>query len=285
MRDSLAIIIPTFNEPELLEQTIRSLDIPANVEATIFVANAGDDLPVQFSALVSEIKVDSKLWWTGQMQAGMDEAKKTSPKWVLFLNADTSMVPGSISKLIEFGENHPNTIACCPAYEKQPDGSLKLIYSHQLDWGFLLYGKLVMPWRTFADSPKEPFLVDLTGGQGTLFPGEVLNKYKMDPENCPHYGGDHDFWLTLREGGIRLWLVPQAGIINDRQFGGMLNTSLSKKLKGLWIRMSNRLYPESAGLMWRFRKKHLPLPIAVISFICAFGIRWTLGLPKMLKRL
>lgn len=281
----VSVVIPTFNEPDLLRKTVDSLSAGPGIELRIVVANAGEALPDDLSARVSEVRIGSENFWTGSMEAGLEWVRQDDSDYVMFLNADTSLLPGTIEKEIAFVGERQDVVACCPAYTLRPDGSLELLYSHQSDWGILLMGKLIRPWTTPSEAATEPFLADLHGGQGTLFRRELLDRFSLDTRNFPHYTADHDFWLTLREAGIRLWVVPQAGVVNERDFGAHQKKSLGQRLRGLKRRFSSPMMGESAPAMWRLRAKHLPVPLAIVSFVVAFGMRWTLGLPNIIRRL
>lgn len=282
---SLSVVIPTFNEPELLARTVDSLQADPSISIQIVVGNAGEPLPEELAKKVVEIQVSSDKFWTGSIRAAMEYVKQHRTEYIMFLNADTSMLPGSIENEVEWVGDDARKVACCPAYARFPDGRLELLYSHQSDWGILKIGKLIKPWQLPSEAPTEPYQVDLHGGQGTLFRTELLDRFDLDERNFPHYAADHDFWLTLREHGIHLWVVPTGGIVNDREFGAHSSKSFSQKMKSLWKRMSSPLLGESAPTMWRLRKKHLPFPVSLASFLLAFGMRWTLGLPKIWKRL
>lgn len=282
---SLSIVIPTFNEPDLVRQTVDSLKVEPWIRLEIVIANAGDPLPKDLAERVHEVRISSDNFWTGSTEAGLDFVRHHPTDYVMLLNCDTPLLPGSIEKEIEFVGDRNDVVACCPAYSREADGSLKLLYSHQSDLGFLLLGKLIRNWEGPEDSPSEPFPCDLHGGQGMLFRTELLDRFELDVRHFPHYAADHDLWLSMRKEGIRLWVIPQAGAINERGFGVHSRKSLRQKVQGLWKRFTSPLMSESATTMWRLRSKHLPLRTAIPSFLLAFGLRWTVGLPKILKRL
>lgn len=203
--------------------------------------------------------------------------RENPTEFVLFSNADTVFLPGSVAELLNIATSKPKSIAVSPAY----DSSGALIYSRQSDWGFLLYGKLIRDWTDRTDAPTDPILADLAGGQGVLLPFEAVHEIDLDVENFPQYASDHDLWLRLRKKGYQLWVAPKAGVENVRGFNAQRKRSF---LATLFYRMNSEYSPESARIMWRLRRKHLALPLAVLSWVIAFGLRWTLGLPKIIRR-
>jgi hypothetical protein len=91
-------------------------------------------------------------------------------------------------------------------------------------------------------------------------------------------------WLQARKGGWKLEVVPSAGVVNTRTLSASHAKGFFQKLGRLWWRMTSDKTPESWRIMWRLRRKHLPLPVAMFSTVVSFGLRWTVGLPKILRR-
>jgi GT2 family glycosyltransferase len=269
-------LIPTFNEPDLVAQCVESL-VREGVRG--IVINAGDALGPLPEGFI-EIRVSADHFWTACMNRGIDHAKAHGAERVLLMNADTRLRPGSLSALTDVLDRIPNSIATSPAYVATPQGE-RLLYSRQDDWGFLLYGRIRRDWNTPHDAPKDSFVTDVIGGQGVLIPIQALEVVRLDEERFPQYASDHDLWYTLRERGWTLRVAPGAGIVNDREFNRGSQRSLPREL---WRRLTSPMAPESAVIMWRLRRKHLPLPIAAVSFVLAFTLRWTVGLPKIIAR-
>ncbi len=281
MDPAIVCIIPTYNEPEDLASVVRSIQAQDVPHVTVLVVNAGDPLPEDLARQVTELKVPDDHFWTHCIQDGFEWAKSRSFDYVLMTNADTQLMPGTLRALLTYAQAHPSTVAVAPAYIIGENEEIRLLYSHQSDWGPLLYGKLIRPWVRPEDAPNEPFEIDLTGGQGVLFEAKWLQRYQMDDINFPHYASDHDLWLQMRHDGIKMMLVPEGGIVNQRVLSRMRKGGL---VKTLWHRMTSDMTPESYKIMWRLRRKHLSLPVAIPSFLVSFGLRWTLGLPKIVRR-
>ncbi len=271
----IAVVIPTFNEPDLVVACLRSLE-SLGVSHEVIVANAGEAIP-DLNPSVTQLQLPSDHFWAASTQAGIDRALESGADYVVLANADTEFMPGTLAALLEATQSNAQAIACVPAY----DESEHLLYSRQDSWGFLLYGKLVRGWSSPSDAPSAPYRTDLIGGQGVMIPAAALRAARMDLENFPQYAADHDFWLQLAQRGWELWVTPRGGVRNRRGFNRQRRRSLASTL---WHRMTSPFAPESIPIMWRLRRKHLPLPIAVVSFVVSFGLRWTLGLPKIIRR-
>lgn len=275
-------IIPTYNEPEDLRRVVDSL-LAQDVEVDVLVVNAGDPLPSDIAAKVKLIDVDDAHYWTHCIDVGLKAAASLSHPFIYLTNADTYAFPGTVRALLETASANEKTVACAPAYIETNDG-IRLLYSHQDPLGFLLYGKLVRTWTSPQDAPSQGFPIVLTGGQGVLFQSSVAREFRIDSTNFPHYASDHDLWLQMREKGWRLILLPQTGVVNTRILSAHHAKTIGEKFKKLVWRMTSDKTPESWTIMWRLRRKHLPLFVAVLSTVISFGLRWTVGLPKILRR-
>ncbi|MCC7229806.1 MAG: glycosyltransferase family 2 protein, partial [Fimbriimonadaceae bacterium] len=217
MTPRIVAIIPTFNEVELLDACVTSLASQEIDRLEIVVVNAGDPLPPDWQGRVTELKVSSDHFWTSCMDAGIRTVRERAD-FLLFTNADTTFLPGSVGLLLQEAQAKPKTIACSPAYVQVDIQPIELLYSHQSDLGPLLYGKLVRRWHSPNDAPLESFPIELTGGQGVLMPVGLFDHASLDIGNFPHYASDHDLWLQARRLGFELHLVPRAGIVNHRSF-------------------------------------------------------------------
>ncbi|MBS1706623.1 MAG: glycosyltransferase family 2 protein [Armatimonadetes bacterium] len=276
----IVAIIPTYNEPEYLQRCLESLE-SQGLPIHLVIVNAGDPLPFSVGANAQVVEVGSECYWTACVQKGLDLARSLHADLVLLSNADTVFLPGTVQALLSTVSLESRKIACSPAYCRNTMGDLGLQYHGQSSWGFLLYGKLLRGWNRTEESPPEEIRVDLTGGQGVLIPIQAFDGIEMDTKRFPQYASDHDLWLMMAKRGWSLWVAPAAGIVNERTFNRNRRGSL---LGTLFWRMRSEFAPESIPIMWRLRSKHLTIPIAVFSFLISFALRWTLGLPNIIKR-
>jgi GT2 family glycosyltransferase len=275
----IAVLIPTYNEPDLLARCVESLQESAD-KLELIAINAGNPLPPELASKVTEIDAPDDAFWTKCMQMGLEHVRKTPPDFLMLSNADTQFAPGTVDALLKVASEERRAVACSAAYFLGGDDP-ELQYSDQSDWGFLLYGKILKRWAKRSGEPKEPFRMQLTGGQGVLIPFAAMNGVDFAVADLPHYASDHDLWLQLRERCWQLWFAPGAAIFNQRQFSQKRKGSL---MKTLWWRMTSDQTPESARIMWNLRRRHLPYPVAAVSFIVSFTLRWTLGLPGIVRR-
>jgi GT2 family glycosyltransferase len=283
MSQRIAAVIPTFNEVELLTACVDSLLAQNDPDLVIVVVNAGEPLPAKLTATVTELKVPSDYFWTACIDEGVKHVKEHGFDLVMFTNADTTFLPGSVSELRKTIEGRVKAIACSPAYIQTGDEPPKLLYSDQRDFGILLFGKIVKRWEKPVDAPNQPFAIQLTGGQGVLMPMDLFDFASMDVKNLPHYASDHDLWLQARKLGYTLLLAPKAGIVNRRQLNETRNRKRMPLGEFLWKRHWSLYTPDSWTVIWRVRRKHQGPILGFVSAVLNFGVRWTLGLPKILR--
>jgi GT2 family glycosyltransferase len=276
-------IVQTYNEHDDLRRVVDSLTSQNTEGMHNLVVNAGEPLPADIAGRVEEARVSADHYWTHCVAVGFAAAAERDFAFIYMTNADTYALPGTVQALLGYAMKHERTVACAPAYLETQQG-VRLLYSHQDPMGVLLYGRLVRAWSKPEEAPDREFEIILTGGQGVLFPSSVAREFPMDEANFPHYASDHDLWLRLRKAGWRLVLLPKTGVVNTRLLSASPAGSLGKKLRKLWWRMTSDKTPESWRIMWRLRRKHLALPLAVVSTLVSFGLRWTVGLRKILRR-
>lgn len=268
LNPQICAVIPTYNEPDMLRACLESLEqqgLPMHVR----VVNAGSPLEIPgFKFLEIEvIQVPGTAFWTECMDIG---TRDLPTPYALLSNADTVFLPGCIEALLSVVAER--TVACSAAYFA--DGTTE--YTDQAQWGALLFGKILRRWPSRSDAPEAAVEIELTGGQGVLVPAAAFHDARWATRDLPQYASDHDFWLQLRRKGWCLALAPQAGISNARPFG--LGS------KGVLHRLTSLYAAESAITMWRLRRRNLPFPLAILSWLVSFTLRWTLGLPGILRR-
>jgi len=283
MTPKIAAVIPTFNEVELLTACVESIESQRESGLEIVVVNAGDALPNQLCTRVLEQRVNHDWFWTACIDEGVRVAKAMQADFVLFTNADTTFLPNSIAELRKIAAPSQKVIACSPAYVQIGDQPVELLYAGQEELGPLLFGKLKRPWSTPADAPDAPSEIQLTGGQGVLIPIGLFDRAEMDVSRFPHYTSDHDLWLQARKLGYKLVLAPKAGIVNRRELQQTRNKKRQSLPAYLWKRLRSEYVPDSWTIIWRLRRKHQGPVLGFFTTLANFAIRWTAGLPKILR--
>jgi GT2 family glycosyltransferase len=282
LKPKAAAIIPTFNEVDVLASCVQSLASASRETILPIVVNAGKPLPSELAAQVLEIPVSDDHFWTASIAVGFARARELRPEYVLLANADTEFLPGSVDLLIEEVAKSPKTIACCPGYERDEDGSIRLLYSDDVMLPFFLHNFLKRRWVRPEEAPSEPYETGVVGGQGVLFRAELLDSFDVDPQSFPHYRGDQDLWLSAKAAGYKLVMVPKAGVINNRAFG-MKTLSRKENMARLRYLATSPRARDSWRTIWNLRRKHQPLPVAVVSFLIYTPLVWAYRLLQMAR--
>lgn len=113
------------------------------------------------------------------VNAGFDYIQKMDSKYFMIVNADDPLLPGAISKLIEFMEAHPDIICAYPDWESiNEDGSHRAyITSREYDFSYMINHHTCLP------------------SVGSMFRSSLLKTIRRDESY--RWLGDFDFWLKV----------------------------------------------------------------------------------------
>jgi len=172
--------------------------------------------------------------------------KKTGGKYLLILNPDVEILPGSIDKMIHFLEEYPETGLLLPKL-LNPDGSLQ--FSCRTFYNFLILlfrrtplGKvfpnhriirkhLMMDW-----DHREPREVDWGLGACMLLRKEALGGQDIFDGRFFLYFEDVDLCLRLKKEGWKVVYYPEAVMIHSHwrhSARGVFNRAKWEHLKSL----------------------------------------------------
>ena len=248
----LAVIVPTYNEFECLDKCIDSLLNQQGIDLDIFVINAGAKLPPEIQAKVKEYSVPSNYFWGACIERGFEILREEKYPFIMLMNADTTIIPGSIKHLIDLAKVNEHYIACSGVYVEEK-GKLKTQYTNVQCDRIYAWRPLRKLWDDFDCAPDEPIEIDIICGQGVLFSKVLIDQLSVDYKTFPHDKSDHDLWISAREKGYRFWIVPQSGVVHGRE-----------RNPSLWHQFTHIFY--YCYLQWKLAKKHLPIHLALLSF-------------------
>lgn len=105
---SVSVIIPARNEETNIERVVRSVALQENVREMIVVDDASADRTPEILAglgreipLLRTIRLDTlPEGWTGKSHAAAAGAKQATGEWLLFTDADTEHLPGSLEAML-----------------------------------------------------------------------------------------------------------------------------------------------------------------------------------------
>ena len=239
----VAIIISTYNQKKLLEESLESLKKNTDYKNyRVFVIDDSGkgkivkDIKKKFKGINITINKENK-GFSGANNIGVKKAiKEYNPDYFLLLNDDIEIIDKTwLKKMIIAGEsdNKIGILGCQLIY---PDGSLQNLGGYMKKW------KIELELR---ENLKEVFDVDHVMGAFIIIKKEVIQEIGLlDEKYNPYLLEDTDYCLRAKGRGWKIVSVPYVSIIHKK---GKSIDSLDDK-KRLLVRFKNDII---------FSKKHL----------------------------
>lgn len=214
------IIIPVFNPPPCLLETLEALRSDGGIHAQVILIDdgstngIGDRIRIEFPE-VTMIRGDGNLWWAGGMKVGMERALAEGAGVVVWLNHDCQPLPGTIASLVDEAEK--SSIGAVSAW--------CMARGHEdfpVNPGF----------RDFKPIPVEELKaggkikVDGVNGNCVAMNAEAIRRVGL-PETSrhPHYG-DGPYTFRLHKAGFTNWVLPHARATLHREFERCIDEGL-----------------------------------------------------------
>jgi len=223
-RVHLSAIIINYDGGELLRKTLASLVAELDrldLESEILVVdNASTDNSLSLvSCHFPSVRVISLPQNSGFARAANSGARASCGRYLLFLNNDIEIEPGSIGRLISFLEAHPDYALVAPAV-LGPDGSFELSFGPDLNLlsEFFLKTLARKYYACLYRLRREKIArdVDWASGVALLIRREPFFALGGFDERYFLYVEDADLGLRLRRQGYKLRYLPEARIIHYR---------------------------------------------------------------------
>lgn len=149
----------------------------------------------------------------------LSSSSKNKTEYVLLLNPDSEVLPGTLSYMVKYMEAHPNDGVVTCRVEKE-DGSIDLA-SHRgfpTPWASFLYfilgdDSLYHLTNQQMDRPHE---VDAVAGAFFLARKSVLDQVGLFDEDYFLYGEDLDLCFRVKQAGYKIMYVPDVKIIHHK---------------------------------------------------------------------
>ena len=198
-------------------------------------------------------------------------AKKAKGHWLLFLNSNTEIVPGTFKEMKNFLSNQPKTgIASCKLLN--PNGTI------QPQGGYLPRLSTIAVWALFIDDlpifkqilpsyqlrresffTGKPKSIGWVAGTAMWISSDLWQKLQGFDESLFMYGEDVELCLRAGKLGQEIMLNPQVSIVHLGKAGG-----------GNWIQ------GEVNGLkhIFKIHKPGWEMPILRVVLGVGMGLRW-----------
>jgi len=214
----LSIVIVNYNSSAFLRDCLSSIyssELKSAFE--IIVYDNGDPDPA-FDSIISDFSAVTFIFekrhvsYAAANNAGERESRG---EYILFLNPDTIVKPGSIDGLLEFIQNTPDCGAVGPRLANR-DGVIEL--SRALDPGIFseAYMKILkslpdgLKYRIFGiDKTRK---TDVVVGAALMIKREAFTGVEGFDEGYPLYFEESDLCLRIRRAGWKVYYFPKVEI-------------------------------------------------------------------------
>lgn len=286
---NLTVIIVNFNSGKYLSQCLESLEkVKDEISFEIWVVdNASEDGSLEDAKKnfpsVSYLKNKKNL---GFGTANNLVLKKINTKYILLLNPDSKVLPGTLKYMAQYMEENPQVGTTSCKVEKA-DGTLDWA-SHRgfpTPWASFLYfilGDDELYHLTRKDLTK-PHEVDAIAGAFFMTKREVLDRVGYFDEDFFLYAEDLDLCFRIKQAGYKIMYVPDVKIIHYKgvtsgikKHSKIISTGTAESQK----KALNSFYET----MKIFYQKHLSKKYPFfINWIVYWGInyKWFLAKRKM----
>lgn len=231
----LSICIVTYQAGKLLKDCLLSIQQhPPGGEYEIIVVDNGstdgtlDMLCSEFKDQVQWIENSENRGYTAPMNQAL---RRGMGRFLLQLNPDTLLLPGTFDRLIEFMEAHPEAGICGPKVLNR-DGTLQKPCRRGESRPWAVFTYFTGLWKLFPRSrffggylmnyldEDETHAVDGVSGSCMLIRRAVIDQVGYLDERFFAYQEDADFCFRARAAGWKIFYVPAAQIIHYGGHGG-----------------------------------------------------------------
>ena len=260
----LSVIIVSYNTADLLDRCISSLEADESVEKEIFVVdNASNDGSAdQTKKLHPKVHLIENIENRGFSAANNQALPRCLGDFVLFLNPDTEVVPGALSKATAYMKETPH-VGLAGFKILNPDGTVQ----ESISWRY--------PGEKYAsgDLPTSlPGKIACVLGAAMIAGRDFIVQLGGFDEDYFLYGEDEDLCLRVRKAGKELGYMEDACIVH---LGGQSERNTvsaekwRKKLRAEYLFYSKHYGPETvAGIRradrlkarWRLLTLAIPMP-------------------------
>ena len=201
----LSILIVNWNSGDFLRRCLQSLEAQRE-EGVHFEVIVVDNASIDGSAegldrLFPWVKFIWNSYNYGFAKATNQAYRLSRGRYVMTLNPDTYLVPGSLRKIVEFFDTHPDAGAAQPY--------ISYIYLnrwHSLFWWQVLRDKLIPPKPlTLSSSPIQS---NWLWGTGIIARRTVLPSDRFYEEWTFLFCEEYDFCKSIRQAGYKLYVIP-----------------------------------------------------------------------------
>lgn len=212
MKKQLSIVILNHNTKDLLRQCLDSISGPYEI---IVVDNNSSDGSVEMvKKEFLQVKIIARKVNDGFARGNNAAKNMATGEYVLFLNSDTKIYPGTLEKMVDFMDSNPKIgISTCKIL--LPDG--KLYYACHRGFptplnSFLYF--LGLPSSYYPKYQNNIHEIDACSGTFLLIRKNLLDKINWFDEDYFAYGEDLEMCYRVKELGYKVMFNPTVKILH-----------------------------------------------------------------------
>jgi len=264
----LTISIVSWNVKDLLNACLKSIfENAKNISFEVYVSdNASSDGSVDMvKNLFPQVKVIANKTNLGYPIANNQIIRKAEGRYIILLNPDTVITPGSLETLVKFMDEHQDAGSIGPRLE-YPDGSdqpscrsfptletelYRALFLDQIFPKSRIFGKYMMSYWKHNDTRE----VDQLMGAAMLVRKEVIDQIGLMDENIIFWFDEVDWCKRIKDSKWKIYFTEKAKIYHykNKAFGQW--KSLKKIINGARIWRRSRFY---------YFKKHFGILSAIL---------------------
>jgi GT2 family glycosyltransferase len=246
-----SVVVVTWNSSAVIQACLDSIPSSSEYEV-IVVDNASTDDTVARIETYSGIKIIRNTGNRGYAHANNQGIQQASGEYILLLNPDARIQPGSLQLLTDFLDQDPGVGAVAPRLV-YPDGRTQysirsLPTPSTVLWEVLGLARLfagnrrIGSWRMLWFDYRDSSEVEQPMASCLLIRKSVLDDLNGLDEDFPIFFNDVDLSYRMRRAGWKTWYLPTACVEHRR------GTS-TRQVRARMIRENHRS-------MFRYLRKH-----------------------------
>ena len=289
MKDNLSIVIVNYNSGKYLHDCLTSVfESKKELDLDIWVVDScSSDNSIEYAKKdFPNIRYILNLENIGFTKSNNQALREISNEYILILNPDTKVLPGTLSKMVKFiKENQEVGAATCKVE----------LSNGKIDWGshrgfptplasffyyFLHDDKYYHLSKLDMNKPHE---VDAITGAFFLTRKSVLDKIGLFDEDYFMYGEDLDLCFRIKKAGYKIMFIPDIKIIHYKGVSSGIkqhSQEISNATKESKLKAFNCFY-ETMKIFYRKNlAKDYPFFINWLVYL-GINLKWFLALRKL----
>lgn len=214
---TLCIIIVSYNTRELLRNCLESVYTYAEEEMPkIYVVdNASTDGSAQMvKEAFPEVELIANPSNVGFAKANNQALRLVETAFVMLLNPDSALLPGSLQRLFQAYQNIPGPKGILTTTLLNPDLSFQAAESRFYSFGNSLLNNRLFQLRKYRSFRKKVRAIDWAHGAVMFFHRSLLEEVGLFDERFFVYGEEFDLYMRAKKAGLTSYIVPDAEVIH-----------------------------------------------------------------------